>query len=195
MNKITALLVALLTLGGMTAQVRAEEMKKCLVVWGLTDQVPEGKYERYSLFLEYNPHIQVRNGYIEIRADERYEYKYSEYESYWYDYWYSIDIKRSDEYTFTIEERPYSGYKYDYEDAIGDVTQDKRTAPSFRLVGSQLQVMGLKPGSAVQAYGVGGEILSQATASEGGQAMLNLPQAKGIVIVKTNDITIRLQAK
>lgn len=54
---------------------------------------------------------------------------------------------------------------------------------------------GLKPGSGVAVYNVGGSLTGSAKASSNGNATLNLNGQKGIIIVKTNNKTFKFLNK
>ena len=57
---------------------------------------------------------------------------------------------------------------------------------------SHVKVEGLQPKSPVVLYSVGGAAIQQVNASEEGMAELELPQAKGVYILKTNSQTVKL---
>ena len=57
---------------------------------------------------------------------------------------------------------------------------------------SHVKVEGLQPKSAVVLYSVGGSAIQKVNASEDGVAEMELPQAKGVYILKTNSQTVKL---
>lgn len=64
-----------------------------------------------------------------------------------------------------------------------------------QLNSGTLQMEGLKPGSAVAAYTVGGARAASAKASANGSATLSLSGQKGIIIVETNGRTFKFISK
>ena len=57
---------------------------------------------------------------------------------------------------------------------------------------SHVKVEGLQPKSPVVLYSVGGAAIQQVNASEEGMAELELPQAKGVYILKTGSQNVKL---
>ncbi|MBS7364414.1 MAG: hypothetical protein KIH03_11465 [Paludibacteraceae bacterium] len=60
---------------------------------------------------------------------------------------------------------------------------------------SHVKAEGLQPKSAVVLYSVGGAAIQQVNASEEGMAELELPQAKGVYILKTDSQNVKLIKK
>ena len=57
---------------------------------------------------------------------------------------------------------------------------------------SHVKVEGLQPKSAVVLYSVGGSAIQKVNASEDGVAEMELPQAKGVYILKTGSQSVKL---
>ena len=57
---------------------------------------------------------------------------------------------------------------------------------------SHVKVEGLQPKSAVVLYSVGGSAIQKVNASEDGVAEMELPQAKGVYILKTGSQNVKL---
>ncbi len=79
--------------------------------------------------------------------------------------------------------------------AISTPTESNGSNIVVKMGQGTLLFEGLKPGSGVAVYNVGGSLTGSAKASSNGNATLNLNGQKGIIIVKTNNKTFKFLNK
>ena len=100
-------------------------------------------------------------------------------------------VVSADDKTWTYSTAEYLTLSIgDSEASVGDIVVSD---PVMQFEGGTLRVTGLAGGEPLMAYGIDGRLLASCRADSAGEAHLDLSGRTGIIIIKTNNHSLKIQ--